>query len=340
MTTEIEQAIKTQTLASVLATEIILKRNRALQDRIDQRENSNPPPRSYSYLSGIEECDRMMAYNITHPQAKAKIDTDLKARFEVGEMQESQITIELRQLGYDVILQQDTIVINGRDGETIGRGKIDGIIKYQKINVCFEVKSMHPMVFDNIDDLSDFLKKPYLRKYLRQLQMYLFGKNMEEGLLMCTDCLGHWKIFVVTLDYGESEAIIQRLERVHAAVKNKVLPERIEYRDEMCGRCAFAHICLPDVLRKELNVLTDPDLLNHLTEREMAKEAKSLYESADGWVKKFLKKYNVEKAIVGDFAIIGKLMPAKKPSEKEPQPYMQYSIKKVSEIEKPQAETI
>lgn len=340
MTTELDQATKNQTLASILAFEILAKRNRALQDRIDQRENSNPPPRAYSYLSAIEECDRMMMYNITDSQAKAKIDTNLKARFEIGELQEAQVNIELRQLGYDVILQQDTIEIKGRDSEVIGRGKIDGIIKYQGISVCFEVKSMHPMVFDNIDDISDFQKKPYLRKYLRQLQMYLFGKNMEEGLLMCTDCLGHWKIFVITLDYGESEQIVQRLERVHAAVKAKTLPARIEYRDEICGKCAFAHICLPDILRQELNVLTDEDLLFHLTEREMTKSAKSTYEQADGWVKKFLKKYEITKGIAGDFAIMGKLMPAKKPSEKEPQPYMMYSIKKVSEIEKPVAETL
>ena len=340
MSVEVDQATKNQTLASVLAFEIMAKRKQALQDRIDQRENPNPPPRAYSYLSGIEECDRMMAYNIMNPEAKVKIDTDLKARFEVGDMQEAQVNIELRQLGYDVILQQDTIEIKGRDGEVIGRGKIDGIIKYNKISVCFEVKSMHPMVFDNIDDLSDFQKKPYLRKYLRQLQMYLFGKNMEEGLLMCTNCLGAWKIFVVTLDYGESEQIVQKLERVHAAVKAKQLPERIEYRDEICGKCAFAHICLPDILRKELNVLTDTDLIFYLNEREMAKSAKSMFESADGWVKKFLKKYNIEKGLAGDFAIMGKMMPPKKPSEKEPQPYMMYSIKKVSEIEKPIAETI
>lgn len=300
------EATGTTTLASALAFEIQARRNQALQDRIDARNSGNPPPRTYSYLSAVEECDRMMVYSVTNPKDRAPIDTELKARFEAGEYQENQVNVELRQLGFEIVLQQEVIEIKDRQGNVIGRGKIDGKILYHGHQIPVEVKSMHPQIFEALESLADFQKKPHLRKYIRQMSMYLYGNNVEEGLFIVTDCLGHWKIFVVTLDYAEGEQILQRLERVHKALSEKQLPDRIQYREEVCGRCAFASICLPYILRDEMNVLLDEDLVTNLERREQTKDAKSEYERADKWVKEFLKKHEVKKGVAGEFLIIGK----------------------------------
>ena len=295
----------TTTLASVLALDITTRREQALRDR------TSSYPRTNAILSDIGECDRQMVYSVTNWQDKPAIEPDLKARFEVGNVQEREVITELRQLGYDLILQQEPVEIKNRTGEMMARGKVDGHIKYHGIKIPVEIKSMHPQVFDRIESLEDFKKKPYLRKYLKQMTMYLYGNNVEEGLFLLTNCLGLWKVFVITLDFGEGEQILQRLERVHAALKNKTLPDRIEFRDEICGKCDFAHICLPDVMRKELNVLTDEDLLSNLERRELTHEASSEYARVDKKVKDFLKKHKIEKGVAGEFIITSRTIDTK-----------------------------
>lgn len=297
---DIQTAVQTQTLASALAFEIQERRRAGL------RGKNAPYPRSVSILSDIGECDRQMCYSITNWKDKPPFDDDLLYRFEAGKDQELLLVRDLVGLGYEVIGAQEVIEIKNRSGETIARGKIDGKIDYHKIKIPFEIKSMNPMVFDQIDSVEDFQKKPYLRKYIRQITMYLFGNNIEEGLLICTDCLGHWKFFVVTLDYGLAEQILQRLERVHEHIKAKTQPDRIEFRDEICGKCAFYQICLPDMIRTEMEVLNDEDFLMNLEVRESTKESRAAYEQADKKAKDFIKKYGITKGIAGDFVITSK----------------------------------
>lgn len=301
----VQEAVAQQTLASVLAFDITERRRQALRKKI------SPYPRSVSILSDIGECDRQMVYHITNWKDRPSHDEDLQARFDAGKEQENILVRDLIGLGYEVISGQEVVEIKNRAGETIGRGKIDGKLIYNRIKIPFEVKSMNPMVFDNIDTIEDFSKKPYLRKYIRQLQTYLFGNNVEEGLLICTDCLGHWKIFVVQIDYGLCEQILQRLERVHEHIKAKSQPDRIEFRDEICGKCPFNHICLPDFIRTELQVLNDEDFLINLQVRENNKNAKSDYERADKKAKDFIKKYGITKAVAGDFVITSKVVEKK-----------------------------
>ena len=182
------------TLASALVLDIQERRNRELARKITAY------PRHTSILSDIGECDRQMVYSVTNWKDKPLHGVELQARFEEGKEQERKINRDLIYLGYDIAAQQELVEIKDRTGATIARGRIDGKIIYHKMKIPYEVKSMNPMVFENIDTTEDFQKKPYLRKYIRQIQMYLHGNGIEEGLLICTDCLGHWKMFVVTWD--------------------------------------------------------------------------------------------------------------------------------------------
>lgn len=304
-TEEVQKAVGSTSLAGALAFEIQERRRQTLHGK------NTPYPRSVSILSDIGECDRQMVYSITNWQDKPPFDDDLLYRFGAGKDQETLMVRDLAGLGYEVIGGQEVIEIKNRNGETIGRGKIDGKLEYHKIKVPFEIKSMNPMVFENIDGIDDFNKKPYLRKYLRQLTMYLYGNNVEEGLFLCTDCLGHWKIFIVSLDYGFAEQILQRLERVHEHLKAKTQPDRIEFRDEICGKCPFYQICLPDMIRTEVQVLQDEDFLTNLEVRESMKKARAAYESADKKAKEFIKKYGITKGIAGDFLITSKTFETK-----------------------------
>ena len=328
MSEQIARAVASTTLASALAFEIQERRKAGL------RGKNVPYPRSVSILSDIGECDRQMVYSITNWQDKPPFTDDLLYRFEAGKDQELLLVRDLLGLGYEVIGAQETIEIKNRAGETIGRGKIDGKINYNRIKIPFEIKSMNPMVFDNIDAIEDFEKKPYLRKYIRQLTMYLYGNNIEEGLLICTDCLGHWKFFVVTLDYGLAEQILQRLERVHAHIQAKTQPDRIEFRDEICGKCSFYQICLPDMIRTEVEVLNDEDFLMNLQVREDYKDARAAYESADKKAKDFIKKFGITKGIAGDFLITSKTTETKGREATPPGTMTRIEISKLEDIRK------
>lgn len=296
-----EEAAKANTtLAGLLSVDIQKRREQALRDR------TSAYPRTHSILSDIGECDRQMVYSVTNWKDRPPVEPDLKARFEVGNVREREIIGELRALGHDVILQQEPVEIKNREGELIGRGKVDGHIKYHGIKIPIEIKSMHPAVWERIETLEDFHKKPYLRKYIRQLSMYLYGNNAEEGLFIMDDCLGHWKPIVVTLDFAEGEYILQRLERVQKHIKAGTQPDRIEFRDEICGQCPFQKICLPDVIRTEMQVLSDPDFMENLVQRERNAEARSAYERADKAAKDFIKKYGVTKGVAGEYVIVSK----------------------------------
>ena len=185
----------------------------------------------------------------------------------------------------------------------MGRGKIDGKILYHGIRIPMEIKSMHPDIFKTIDTVDDLRKKTYQRKYLRQLTMYCYGNNEPEGIFILTDCLGHWKILVLTLDYGEAEQALQRLERVHEHLKAGTQPDRIQYREDICKKCPFMIMCLPDIKRDEIQILQDEDLVANLETRETLGDAASAWDKADKWVKKFLKGNAITKGLAGDFVI-------------------------------------
>ena len=87
------------------------------------------------------------------------------------------------------------------------------------------------------------------------------------------------------------------------ALKGGTLPDRIEYRDEICGRGSFAQICLPDIIRQESEVITDNEFIERLDRREALSSARSEYERIDKTVKADIKKRVTKSAIAGDYFI-------------------------------------
>lgn len=285
------------TLSEALAFDITERRKGMLREKIKVSPRRNP------IMSDISECDRQLVYGITDWDKRPLHDEDLQARFNAGNLQEREIIRELSSMGYDVLLSQMPVEVKHSDGCILASGKIDGFVKYHGTKIPCEIKSAHPNVFESIDNVDDLQRKPYLRKYIRQLMLYMYGNNVEEGIFIFTDCLGGMKVLPIHLDYGECEAILQRLERVHKALHEKVLPERIAYRDEICGKCPFAHICLPDILRKESEIIVDEELIARLERREAVSAARSEFERLDKSIKADIKKRVTKRAIAGDFVI-------------------------------------
>ena len=282
----------------------------SLKDELIKRRIHRLNEKSFSYprknpiLSDLGDCDRQIVYGVTNWKDKKMADTELLARFEVGNIMEREMVRELLDMGFDFVGGQEAIEVRGRGGVLLATGRIDGFIKWHGEKIPVEFKSMHPNVYDQVDSVEDFQKKPWLRKYTRQLMMYLYGHGKEYGMFGLTNCLGGKKWFVLYLDYAECELMLQRLENVQKNLEQKTLPERIEYREEICGRCDFSTICLQDIVRNEADILTDDVLITDLEEREKVRDAKSRYEHLDKSIKKRLS--GVSKGIAGDFLITGK----------------------------------
>lgn len=285
------------TLGQALALDFELRRKASLT------ANSEPYPRNQPILSDIGECERQIVYGVTNWKDREPFPPELKARLNAGNAIEKEVIREMQELGYTIILQQQTTEIRGRDGTLLARGKIDGMLMFHGAKIPFEIKSMMPHIYDRIDKIEDFQRKPYHRKYLRQLQMYLFGNALEHGIFILANGLGGVKPIPMDLDLGECEALLQRLERVSVHLKAATLPERIAYQSDICDHCSFAKICLPDVIRNEAEVLADEELIAKLERREEIKAIAKEYDDIDESVKKQVKAANIKRGIAGNFVI-------------------------------------
>lgn len=322
--------IARSSIAESVADEIIKRRKAELAKKITAY------PRNYPYLSDIGECDRQMTYGVTHWQERALPDEDLQARFDAGNLQEREIIRELEGLGFKISLSQMPVEVRGRGGILLSRGKVDGFIEYEGHKIPFEVKSMNPNIFESIKDVSDFQKRPYLRKYIRQLQMYMFGNNVEQSIFILTDCLGHWKILPLYLSLEECEQILQRLERVHFHLAARTLPDRVPYDRDICGKCPFAVRCLPDILNKPAEMINNPQVEADITRHEELAPLSSEYKRLHEKLKDTFE--GVEKAIVGESFIVMSL-PTKRKSYKELSEEVEAEVKalneKIEHVKKP-----
>ena len=179
-------------------------------------------------------------------------------------------------MGLEFVETQSPFEIKNVAGEVIASGKIDGKILWNGKAVPVEIKSMNENSFNTINSLDDFRKKPLYRKYLRQMQLYLYGNNQEAGMFIISNFRTE-KIIIVTLDYGECEYILSRLERLWEMKKKGVYPDP-EYRPELCDRCPFSCICLTDVTNKPADFINNEALEEKLHRHEELKALKKEYE--------------------------------------------------------------
>src|SRR3990167_7296497 len=232
-TTQNTQPLTLEALADFGAS-ILARRDARLEKDITNR------PKYNTWASGIGECSRQMVYSILNWQDKKLHDARLQARFNEGKKQEDKLKAELREilqeLGSDIVEDQAYFPKDMTDRYRVS-GKIDGKLLLSGRRLPFEVKSMHPNVYERIETLQDMIDDTFQRRNVNQLMMYLFGHDEEFGLFFLTDCLGRWKIVVCPLDYAYTETLLKRIEEVNRHVDAKKLPDRIPYDGKLCGRC-------------------------------------------------------------------------------------------------------
>lgn len=285
---------------------------KSLAEEIDRRaqvaalDGARSDPQHNPRASNIHDCARNIVYQVLDWDKKKPFDRWLLERFEEGKRQELAVIARLRSRGFQVIDQdvngQLTIAVPEKSSKEFRRGEIltgrmDGLIRWEDRWMPFEVKSLDPNRFRGIKSLEDFSRKPLFRRYLRQMQMYLYGRDEEQGLFILTDCLGHDLAIPVYLDYGEAEWILKHLEKAARAIKKQEYPDRIPYDQALCGPCPFAHICLNDVINRPAEMIENEQLEADLARHEEIKPLASEYKELHDKLKATFD--GVEKAVVG-----------------------------------------
>lgn len=277
-----------------------------LLDEIRRREDQRLRGLTKAYARSVpiasdidpESCLRRQVFQIVVWQDRELPDPMLQARFEAGNLQEREGIAKLRALGFEVVEEQMPFELTRRGSSgrvVVLRGKTDGRIKWAGGDrPPFEVKSLHPNIYAQVDTIDDFGRWPWARRYPVQLQAYLIGHNAQWGFFYVTDCLGHWKTIRVELDLELAERIWQFAEAAHDAVdawrKDGSLPGFSKDPAE-CARCEFfGRTCQPDIIEQGAALLADPELAADLERREalLSAGAKAL-EGLDDSIKKRLR---------------------------------------------------
>lgn len=227
------------------------------------RAEITPGGRTQPIASDIDpdSCLRRQVYELTETTRKLPITPELKARFDVGILWERRVLADLHTLGFDVVEGQTRFELKGRSGRVVLSGKIDGKLAWPRQHgpdrrkFPFEIKSMHPSIFGRYRTAADLMESPFHRRYVFQLQAYMLGHGVDEGLFIITNCLGAWRLVPVALDLGLAEQLLGFAERIveaaeayrfikdmpRADIEASAWAEAVGYTSDTdeCSRCGF-----------------------------------------------------------------------------------------------------
>jgi len=284
----------TDPIADELADEIVKARLDFLKSR--QRPKSKLP---YMYLSGIHTCMRNNYYQMVAGDKRPPFSDWLQGLFESGEQAEKEIVRSLLDYGFEWVSGQQAVEIQYKD-QTVAKGKIDGMIRYKKQTLPVEIKSMSPWAFEKIKSVDDLFESDFTTKYVRQLLMYMYGNNVEQGLFIITNRSGQWKVLPMYLgNYIEvADRAIQLIEGAwdarlrHENGEKDPEPPRIKYHPKICGSCDFAAtVCFPEErVTGDAVINDDPELEALLQVVTENKDAAKKYEKAKEEVNELFKR--------------------------------------------------
>ena len=175
--------------------------------------------------------------------------TKLQFYFDEGNLHEQAVLRLLQDVGFRVVESQRPFYIE----KLRLSGHIDGKIEVGGKVFPLEIKSVSPIIFNQIEkvsdlDLSDFV---YVRKWPLQIQSYLgLGQEKEAVLILKNRLTGEVKDISIPYDEPSWQIIQGRCKSINWYVARHKEPKINKFiPHEWCENCKFAHICLPDVLR-------------------------------------------------------------------------------------------
>ena len=275
-------------------------------------------------------CERYLVYSITNWQDKSPHDPGLQFVFEGGNAVEEMAIKDFEEAGFKVYRPEpDKAIAESRPTIT---GHIDIRVDFGDGKpVTGEIKGLNKYDFDSLNCLEDFFNshKVHIRKYPAQLMTYMYIKGEERGFFYLKSIPGFQpKLIWIDLDLEYMESILQKTERIEKHIKEGTVPGGINDFD-ICQRCGFWHICLPEIQTSELELLIDPDLERKLERWNEIKPLSKEYDELDKEIKKSINGH--EKLMVGKYLITGKLIERKAyaPKAVEASSYWKYNIVRI-----------
>ncbi|SRR5258706_2330354 len=283
-----------------------------------QKENAQKKPSELwhpenVWASGIKDCAREMALDMTHPEDRGELPVQAFHRMKMGVEYEENLISRLRAAGrranptFEVIEQQVRFSVNDRDGLLLLTGKIDGRIKFSTgQSFIFEAKSGD--TYMDIENLYEFGESPWSRNAPKQLGAYLLKSGDDLGFFIVPSRKNVINMIPVHLD----DAMLAEMERVLVDVRGAVLhrlgkgpiPEFTKDPTN-CRRCShFSKSCIPPLQSEAVEIVHD-DFAERacgtiLEDREAAKR----YEKAREYLSARMR--GKERTVVGDYLVIGK----------------------------------
>jgi len=279
-------------------------------------------------------CLRYLVLLRTRWQERTIISADLQMVFDMGRMVERSVEDDLREAGLTVIEQQrsfswakyqitgnidlklaldEALLLTGSENGSCPSEILEKLMEQLRLNgkaiavVPTEIKSSAPHPFESVNTVQDMLhhKYLYMRKYPAQLTLYLLMDGKDVGLFLFKNKVtGKLKAIWMLLDYDYAEEQIHKAELVNKYVAEGTLPEPMEYNEDICQDCPFAHICMPDRIGKEVEVTQDGELLELITRYVELKPGAKEYDEVNDRINKLVQ--GREKILVGDYFIEGK----------------------------------
>lgn len=254
-------------------------------------------------------CERYLTYCRLDWKEKPLPSANLMMIFNGGNVIEKHIAkVYLEHAGFNII--QMSWPYEWKEKE-IG-AYLDFICKKDDLEFPVEAKSMTDHMWRKINTIQDFLdqKKHYYKSYPAQLTVYMLNGNRPFGMfLLINKTTYEPKHIWYKLDYEYAEQLVQKAERINAHVKNNTYPERMDFDPDICTDCEFSHVCLPDVINKQCQIISDIELENKIREWAELKEFVSKYEYLDKELTEQLK--GRDKILLGNYIITGKFITRK-----------------------------
>jgi len=246
-------------------------------------------------------CVKYHVLNRTRWSERSLHNASLQMTFDIGSILEEVVLRDLQDAGFQIIEQQRAF--SWPEYQITGHLDAKVVIDGEAIPV--EVKTASPYVYKTINSIQDLTngKYSYLRKYPAQLTLYCLLGNHERGMFIFKDkSSGAMKELFMPLDYDLGETLLKRAESVNQHIKDGTVPEGIN-NDLWCSGCAFAHICLPVQVGKEVEIDTG-ELATLLDRMEELKPAVDEYNELDDQVKALTE--GKDKILAGDWFVTGK----------------------------------
>lgn len=216
----------------------------AIDDLFERREPANHSASNWASEIG-HPCARFLAYARLHWRERQPLEIDGLYRVEAGSDEERKIKHRLEAAGFEVTMAQQHF--SWPEYEISGRidGKVLAPVFGKKRPVPIEVKMVSAQYWDKLRSVDDVRTSRawWIRKYVSQLNLYLFMDNSEGGFLILCSPGKRPRILPMLPNYDLADADLAKARLVNKYVAAGTLPEPMPYDFSVCEMCDFNHLC-------------------------------------------------------------------------------------------------